>query len=506
VRLLPTQYISAAYITMESLVYLRLCCAFLSTFPISAFGQTDSLTLSSGSDAPGGTVSLSLSLNSDTGSHPAAVQWSISYSPVDLSLTQVLAGPAALAAGKSVSCTGSAGLYACVLWGLNANTIADGVIAVLALSISVGATSSSSYIQIENSVAASPSGGPIPVSASGAAVAILHTQSPLSVNVADLATGAVGLAYTHTLEAVGGTPPYSWSLIGGSTPPGVILKSNGTFSGIPTAAGTFSLTVQLTDKAGKTRQAVFLLIIYASQRKGTISRVVNAASFQPTIAPGSWLSIMGSNLANSTRTWSADDIVNGGLPTQLDGVGVLVDGKSAFVAYISPTQINVQAPNDTTLGPVQVQVMNNGTASTTFAAHQQEFSPALFTWPGGYVAATHTNFTLAVKAGEFPSISTVPAKPNEVIILWGTGFGPTNPGVPAGQVVPGDKLCQLTNTPTILIGGKVAGYLGGALTPFSPGLYQLAIRVPADAPDGDLPVEVEIGGAIPSGALLTVKR
>ena len=58
--------------------------------------------------------------------------------------------------------------------------------------------------------------------------------------------------------------------------------------------------------------------------------------------------------------WQASDIVNGALPTLLQGVSVTVNGLPAYVDYISPTQINALAPDDATLGPVPVQVTTAG--------------------------------------------------------------------------------------------------------------------------------------------------
>ena len=81
------------------------------------------------------------------------------------------------------------------------------------------------------------------------------------------------------------------------------------------------------------------------------------------IEAGSWVTIQGSNLANTTRTWRSSDFVGDDLPTSLDGVSVSIDGQPAFVEYISPTQINVQAPSDSMVGAVNVVVDNNGAVS-----------------------------------------------------------------------------------------------------------------------------------------------
>ncbi|MEO7144433.1 MAG: choice-of-anchor V domain-containing protein [Bryobacteraceae bacterium] len=235
--------------------------------------------------------------------------------------------------------------------------------------------------------------------------------------------------------------------------------------------------------------------------------VVNAASFQPGITTGSWVTIQGTNLANSTRSWNASDIVNGALPTQLDGVSVTIDGNPAYVSYISPTQINAQAPSDDNVGPVSVQVTNNGAASAPVTAQLQAVSPAFFVWSNTYAVATHADYSLAAPPTLFPNLATVPAKPGEAIILWGTGFGATTPPMPAGQQVPGSQIYSVANPPSITIGGVPVPVIGAALTPGLAGLYQILVQVPDSLPDGDQPVVAQTNGvASPTGIYLTVQH
>jgi uncharacterized protein (TIGR03437 family) len=233
--------------------------------------------------------------------------------------------------------------------------------------------------------------------------------------------------------------------------------------------------------------------------------VTNGATFQSGIAAGSWVTIKGAGFGNTTRIWRGDEIVEGKLPTALDGISVTINGKPASVYYISPGQINVQAPSDEATGPVPVEVTVNGVKSDPVMANLQPFSPGFFPWPNNQVVATDANFNWRVKPDTFPGTATVPAKPGEVVILWGTGFGPTNPAIPAGQVV--DQAANLVQLPVVRVGGQTAEVLGGALTQGSAGLYQIVIRIPESAPDGDLPVVAEVGGfRSPDTALITVRR
>lgn len=232
--------------------------------------------------------------------------------------------------------------------------------------------------------------------------------------------------------------------------------------------------------------------------------VLNAAGFQPGISAGSWGVILGTNLSSSTRTWQTSDFVNGtGLPTSLDGIQVTVDGKPAYVEFISPTQINFVPPTDSNTGPVSVQVVSNGTASNTVSAQLQTFAPSFFLWNGKYAAATRTDFSLAASPSVFANAK--PAKPGDTIILWGTGFGPTNPAVPSGQLTSGAP--AVVNQPVVTVGGVQAKLFGCALSPGFAGLYQIAIQVPASLSDGDQPVVVQAGGVqSPANVFLTVQH
>ena len=73
-------------------------------------------------------------------------------------------------------------------------------------------------------------------------------QSPLLITTSSLPPGTVNSPYNATLTAVGGLPPYTWSITSGSLPAGLSLDANsGLISGTPTTPGTSSFTVQVSD-------------------------------------------------------------------------------------------------------------------------------------------------------------------------------------------------------------------------------------------------------------------
>ena len=237
----------------------------------------------------------------------------------------------------------------------------------------------------------------------------------------------------------------------------------------------------------------------------TITSVVNGASLLPDIAPNSWVTIYGSSLAPTTDNWN-NSIVNGALPTVLDGVSVSIGGQSAYISYISSGQINLIAPV-VSPGPVAVKVTNGSVTSAAFTVTSSEFSPAFFAWPANQVVATHLDFSVAAKAGTFPGLSTIPAKPGETIILWGTGLGATLPAAPLGSLVPVNQTDSTAALPSVTLNNAPVSVSGAALTPGAVGLYQVDIQIPSPLADGDYPVQVSIGGMTsPLGPILTVQN
>lgn len=232
--------------------------------------------------------------------------------------------------------------------------------------------------------------------------------------------------------------------------------------------------------------------------KVAITSVLDAASFRAGIAGGSWVSIFGSGLSATARSWQNADFQGANLPMALDGVSVTINGKAAAVWYISPGQLNVQAPQDSAAGPVQVQVTNSSGSATGTAA-LQPYAPAFFTFPGKYAAAVHADGAYAAPVGFFGgAVTSRPAQPGEILMVFGSGFGPTAPAVAAGQVFSGAAPLADLSQLHIRIGGVPASVQFAGMV--AAGEYQFNIVVPA-LPDGDQPVTADIGGVATQSGL-----
>jgi uncharacterized protein (TIGR03437 family) len=188
------------------------------------------------------------------------------------------------------------------------------------------------------------------------------------------------------------------------------------------------------------------------------------------------------------------------MPTRLDKVSATVNGKNAYVYYISPTQINVLTPPDAVNGPVQVVVANAGAVGMAFTAQAQPLSPSFFVFNGGpYVAATHVNGTYIGPTTLYPG-ATTPAKPNEIVVLYANGFGPTNVPVQSGSVTQSGTLSPL---PVVKIGGVTASVQFAGL--IGPGEFQFNVTIPASLANGDQSITAAYGGvSTQSGTLITI--
>jgi uncharacterized protein (TIGR03437 family) len=328
----------------------------------------------------------------------------------------------------------------------------------------------------------------------------------LTIVTTSLPNGTVNQLYAaFDLQAVYGLSDYSWS--GTGLPPGLTLTAQGVLSGTPTTSGQFSINFSVTS-GGSTASASLPLIITTPGVNLSIAPggVVPIDSTMNTIQPGEWISIYGSNLGVGQWTW------NGDFPEALGGASVTINGKPGYLSYVSPSQINLQAPDDTTVGsvPVVVQTVNGTvTAAVTLA----QTAPSFCLLNGAHVAGIilRSDGSGAYGGGTYDIIGptgnsfgypTVAAKAGDAISLFAVGFGPTSEVVPSGQPFSGAAPTGLAVTLLINKANVVSTFTGLS----SAGLYQINLTVPAGLTSGDVPIEAIVGGAqTPSGNLISLE-
>jgi uncharacterized protein (TIGR03437 family) len=235
-----------------------------------------------------------------------------------------------------------------------------------------------------------------------------------------------------------------------------------------------------------------------------IANIVSASGFGgfKAVAPGSWVEIYGTNLAPDTRTWTTSDFNGNNAPTVLDNVQVMIGGQKAFIDFISagPGQVNVQLPSNIISGSqLTVTLSNANGTSQPFSilvnpAEPGLLAPSSFTIGGtAYVVALlPDNVTYVLPTGAIRGVTSRPAHSGETITLYGIGFGPVTPNIPAGQIV--RDVNNLAGSLQVFFGQTQAQVSFAGLTQGSVGLYQINVVVPNILANNLVPLSFTLNG------------
>lgn len=225
-----------------------------------------SLTLSSATTTAGGTVPLNLSLSSPAGSAPAALQWTLTYPTGSVTSVSVAAGASATAAGKSISCAGGAAAYTCVAAGTNANTIANGVVAVVTATLSAGGNGAT--IGVNSAIGATPTGYWGAVSATGGSITLQAGSggtSPPTVSITAPGNGATVsgiITVSASASSSVGVVNVQFQLDGANLGAAVTASPYSVSWNTTGLSGNHSLTAIATDTAGnKTTSAAVTVTV-----------------------------------------------------------------------------------------------------------------------------------------------------------------------------------------------------------------------------------------------------
>jgi uncharacterized protein (TIGR03437 family) len=195
-----------------------------------------------------------------------------------------------------------------------------------------------------------------------------------------------------------------------------------------------------------------------------IGAILNSAGNGPgPVAPGSIVSVYGTNLAGSR---------------------ILIAGLLAPLLASSPDQINVQIPYETPAGIATVVAMRGSSASAPVALEVQNTAPGIF-------VTLNQDGTVNGPAN--------PAAPGGTLLVFATGLGATEPAWPTGVEASAGPPASAVVSIGATIGSQTAPVLAASLAPGLIGVFKVILSVPAEPP-GNYPLVIQAGG-VPSNSL-----
>jgi uncharacterized protein (TIGR03437 family) len=213
---------------------------------------------------------------------------------------------------------------------------------------------------------------------------------------------------------------------------------------------------------------------FEGQASSSVASVVNAAGFQPgPVAPGSIVSLFGSNLAQRATVAPAAHWAK-----VMEGSSVFVNGVAAPLAYVSPTQINAQIPDEIPPGQATLNVVAGGDDLPPIQLTIQSIAPGLFVDAENHVLAQNQDGTA--------NGASHPAAPGTLLTAYLTGQG-VNTGGPI----------------TAVIGGQNVDVVSSGADPDTQGVLEVTIRAPALAPGGYL-LTIGVGGVVSNAGTVTL--
>jgi hypothetical protein len=272
------------------------------------------------------------------------------------------------------------------------------------------------------------------------------TISPpaLSTTIAGtVASGMVGVAYSQVLPVVatGGTPPITWSVASGSVPGLTLNLTTLTLSGTPTAAGTFSLTLQAADSAGLTASRTLSIVIAPAALS-----ITTALQLPGVTLNGTYSITMAASGGTPPYTWAANGLPGG---LSIDPNSGIISGTASAAGTFSPV-ITVRdsalavAQNLFTIVvalPTPPTFTLSGLPSTVQPGQQ---FPLQLSVGAAYAAAITGTAQLT-----FTPASGLP----DLTVVFASGGTSINFNIPAGSTTP------VFNSPFLVQTGTVAGTL-----------------------------------------------
>jgi uncharacterized protein (TIGR03437 family) len=301
---------------------------------------------------------------------------------------------------------------------------------------------------------------------------------------------AGGSSLVVTVSGIGFTAD-STVLFNGSPLATTVVSPTQLTATIPAAMISTPGTANISVKAGSVVSRAATFTILSGPPVTSAAAIVNLASPAAGIAPGSLISIYGSNLAAAVAAAPATP-----LPNLLGGVSVEVNGIPAPLLYVSPTQINAQIPYEAPPGYATIVVDVSGAARTGVVIQTSPVSPGVWTNPGN-------SYALAININD-GSVGA-PLVPGTYATVYLTGQGALSQPIPTGGAAPSSPLVSPAGSIGVTIGGVAAKNVACAMAPYLVGVLQVNFQVPEVAA-GDQPLSVLVGGVPSNQTVLPIEN
>jgi uncharacterized protein (TIGR03437 family) len=226
--------------------------------------------------------------------------------------------------------------------------------------------------------------------------------------------------------------------------------------------------------------------------------VSNAAGTTPQagVAPGSVASVFGASFAPDMTAGPASPLVQ-----TLGGVTVRVGDRFLPLIFVSPSQINLQLPDDLALGAQTLTVSSDGLPDVQAGFTVVRDAPGLFAQ-----VVNDQSFAVVVHEDGSPVTADAPALHGELLTLYGTGFGPADHARPEGFAVPSDPPFLIVDSPNVLVGGAILAAANAFAVPGRIGIDAVQFRLDDSAPSAtNASLHVTINGQDSNTVLLPVK-
>lgn len=233
-------------------------------------------------------------------------------------------------------------------------------------------------------------------------------------------------------------------------------------------------------------------------RPAQITGIISAVS-DPTLTTlpqGGLISIYGNSLSRLTDSLSA--FAGTKLPANYDGVKVTVGGATAPLLFLSPNLLNVQVPFEAPLGNQPVVVSVGGNPGPAFQGTVTATGPGIFFDSVGGIVVKNSDFSL-IRPGN-PAV-----RGKDVLVIYCTGLGATNPATPTGSLVAYPPLASTVGTVVATLGGQPLSVYYAAASPGFVGLYQVAASLPASVPAGMQTLTLTVGGVTSNAVKIAVQ-